>query len=327
MRRGLNCIMITLAIAVLAVSVLFPTTAKAAGHYMPGVMNIRDFVLPPPGFYLVTYNAFYFKPKLKNSNGNTVNSVNVGGRTVNVDADATIYGLAPAFIFTIDTGLWGINYGAVVTPSFGNTSITATLETEERGISGKRSQFNVGDLYVQPLWFGKHWKHVDLGFSYGFYAPIGKYSVGAADNIGLGFWSHQMQLASYFYPWEHKATAIELATTFEINQKQRGTNFTPGDILTVELGLSHYVTPRLELGASWYSLFEVTDDKNNPALILVGRDQVHAAGAQVSYWVVKDRLNLSARYMGEFLGKSRLQGHLVAFNITWVIHPMGHKKE
>jgi hypothetical protein len=31
---------------------------------------------------------------------------------------------------------------------------------------------------------------VDLTAGYGFYAPTGRFELGATDNIGLGFWTH-----------------------------------------------------------------------------------------------------------------------------------------
>ena len=33
--------------------------AAEIGHYAPGVVNIRDFAMPEPGFYGVLYNYAY----------------------------------------------------------------------------------------------------------------------------------------------------------------------------------------------------------------------------------------------------------------------------
>jgi hypothetical protein len=89
----------------------------------------------------------------------------------------------------------------------------------------------VGDLFVQPLWLGWTLTHWDVAFGYGFYAPTGKYdtttrplpggatvTTAAADNIGLGFWTHQLQGAVTWYPWAHKATAVITVLTYEIQQ-------------------------------------------------------------------------------------------------------------
>jgi hypothetical protein len=34
-------------------------SAGELGHYAPGLMNIRDFFVPEPGFYYAQYNYFY----------------------------------------------------------------------------------------------------------------------------------------------------------------------------------------------------------------------------------------------------------------------------
>ena len=131
-----------------------------------------------------------------------------------------------------------------------NTSVAASLATSTgsgRGVDD--SQFGLGDLYVQPLWLGWTQEHWDLALGYGFYAPIGKYdtetitlpvvgplTVEAADNIGLGFWTHQFQGAVAWYPWADKRMAVATALTYEIHGEKDDFDLTPGDNAHVELG-------------------------------------------------------------------------------------------
>jgi hypothetical protein len=286
---------------------------------MAGMANIRDFAMPPPGFYAVVYNALYFSSTIKDRNGNSVNSINVDGADVPVDIDVSVYGLAPALIWITHTGLWDIDYSALIMPTFGNTSVGAAIGAGDNGLSVDESQFNVGDLYFQPLWLGKHFEQFDVGLSYGFYAPVGKYSVNAVDNVGLGFWGHQLQMAGYYYPFPTKATAIQLLTTFEFNQQKRNTNITPGSMFYLEVGAGQYLSERFEVGVSWASSFQISDDKNGVTAANIGKEQVHGAGIQLGYWILKNKLNLTGRYMGQFLAKSTLQGHIAAFNLSWII--------
>lgn len=77
------------------------TETRATGHYVPGVFNIRDFVVPDPGFYGALYNYFYTTNRINDSNGNQINSVNIGPRKdlkVNVDVSLDLYAVAPAFL-------------------------------------------------------------------------------------------------------------------------------------------------------------------------------------------------------------------------------------
>jgi len=46
--------------------------AGTMGHYYPGVMGMRDIVLPPEGFYALYYNPIYYSNVLTNANGNSL---------------------------------------------------------------------------------------------------------------------------------------------------------------------------------------------------------------------------------------------------------------
>src|SRR5262249_61320809 len=52
-------------------------SAGSASHYTPGVMNIRDFFVPEPGWYMLTYNYFYTSDQFNDANGNPINSVTI----------------------------------------------------------------------------------------------------------------------------------------------------------------------------------------------------------------------------------------------------------
>ena len=153
----------------------------------------------------------------------------------------------------------GGKFGAYVAPSFGNSSVSASLETASgRDVSSTHSQFAIGDLFVQPLWLGWTKSHWDTSVAYGFYAPTGKYNTQATslrlsglliagiatNNVGLGFWEHQFQGAVAWYPWENKRTAVSLAGTYEISDHQQGTGITPGSDFTLNWGVSQYIPAR-----------------------------------------------------------------------------------
>jgi hypothetical protein len=56
-------------------------SAGEPGHYAPGLMNIRDFFVPEPGFYYahILY-YFYSTGTLKNRNGHEAKSLRSGER-------------------------------------------------------------------------------------------------------------------------------------------------------------------------------------------------------------------------------------------------------
>ncbi|MGE0748229.1 MAG: transporter, partial [Rhodospirillales bacterium] len=198
------------------------------------------------------------------------------------------------------------------------------------------SQFGLGDLYVQPVWLGLTRTHWDFAFAYGFYAPVGEYSVkrvafpqiGATvttpspDNIGLGFWTHQFQGAVAWYPWEHRGTAVSVALTYELHHEKQDIDVTPGSHLSLNWGVSQYVpltsdkTNLLEVGIAGYSQWQVTDDTGSAAGEPGVHDQVHAIGLILGWANVPMGFAITARYSYEFASEDRFQGSMATLNIA-----------
>jgi hypothetical protein len=204
-----------------------------------------------------------------------------------------------------------------------------------RGIDAETSQFAVGDLFVQPLWLGWTLTHWDVALGYGFYAPTGKYDTStltlprgatvtatAADNIGLGFWTHQVQGAVMWYPWAHKATAVLTALTYEIHGDKEDFDLTPGQNLTWNWGISQFLPLHkdqhllLEAGLTGYSSWQITDDAGRDARNPSVHDEVHAVGGQLGLTYVPWVAALNVRYLGEFAAQDRFQGHVIGLSVA-----------
>jgi hypothetical protein len=331
---------LTIRVSCLAAALL---TAHAGeiGHFAPGVPNIRDFAMPGPGFYGVLYNYGYTTDRLNDSGGNRVNSVTINpgpgpGVTLGVDVDVDVYAIAPTFIWISPWKILGAKYGAYVSQSFGNTSVGASLATQSgSGRSAEDSQFGVGDIFVQPLWLGWAREHWDFALGYGFYAPIGKYdtetvtlpvvgplTVEAADNIGYGFWTHQVQGAASWYPWTDKRMAVATALTYEYHGEKEDFDLKPGQNLTFNWGVSQYLplkkdqTLLLEVGPAGYSSWQITDDSGSAAASTPIKDQVHAVGGQLGLTYVPWNAALNFHYFYEFASEDRFQGQSIGLNFA-----------
>jgi len=308
--------------------------AGEIGHYNPGVLNIRDFAMPEPGVYGSVYNYWYWTDRLNDKNGNTVSSVKVGpgqGVTLGVNVDVNVYAIAPTVIWISDWKVLGAKYGAYIAPSFANSSVGASLSrTTGTGRSVQGSQFDVGDLFVQPLWLGWTKKHWDFAFGYGFYAPVGRYNIEtvtlpqlgsvkaeAIDNIGLGFWTHQFQGAATWYVDEHHATAVCAALTYEINQKKKDFDLTPGNVMTLNWGVSQYLPLNkdnkvlLEVGLTGYNSWQLTDDAGSDAVNPGVHDQVHAVGGQLGLAYVPLNAAVKFHYLHEYSADDRFLGDVI----------------
>lgn len=317
-------------------------TAAEIGHFAGGLPSIRDFVMPDPGFYALMYNYGYSTDRINDVHGNNRDSVTIDPRgplgpvTIDVDLDIDLYVLAPALIWVSDWKILGAKFGAYILPTFANASVGAALSTVSGSGRDVGSEgFDVGDLFVQPLWFDWSLKHFDFALGYGFYAPVGHYQtetvtlpvigtlkVEDANNVGLGFWTNQFQGAATWYPFENKATAFAGALTYEIHGEKQQYDLTPGRSLTLNWGISQYLPLMksqallLEIGPAGYSTWQVSDDRGSDATNPGAHDSVHGIGGQLGLTYVPWGLVANLHGFGEVDADDRFQGAAYGLNLA-----------
>jgi hypothetical protein len=311
------------------------TYAASVGHYMGGSTDIRGYFNPKPGLYFTQDFNYYTSNTLKDQNGNTVTSVTIQpgpgpGVTLNVSGSVHSFSMTPSITWVLPWKVGGGYFLTIITPDFANSSIGAAVNTQNAGgTSVSQSSFGVGDLFFQPIGWDRTFRHWETTLTYSFYAPIGKYHITtlsvaglqlrspAADNIGLGFWTHQFQAAGAWYPWESQKTAVVLALTGEAHSQQRGFNLNPGADLTLEWGISQMINLtkderfQLELGPGGFSQWQVTDDTGSDAQNGNLHSQVHGIGAQLGFYYNPWNFYMTSRYLHEFGARNRIQGQMV----------------
>ena len=292
-------------------------TPFQTGHYYPGTSNIRDMAPPDPGVYLLWYNFSAFSGTLYDKNGNPVHEVPAGDPPVTIDISMQSLGTAPVLAWSFD--LWGpLRYSGAVVPSFVGGSFSIVLESDGETARQGGSTAGIGDIGVMPAQIGFVSEHLDVGASYMLWAPTGRYATGADDNIGLGYWTHQFQASAYGYLLD-KATALMVALTFETNSRVFDADERPGNRLSIEYGLSQYVTPWLELGLFGGHNFRVSDSTGAD---LVGDGSIYDRkslfGGSVGVWVA-DWAQVTAKGFGEYDLRRRFQVGFFMVNMTFVL--------
>jgi hypothetical protein len=227
-----------------------PATASAQvasplqpGHFVPGIMNVRDMAAPPDGFYVVWYNWGITSDTYVDGEGNDLNRLNLseidpGYPDLDIALEVNAFATIPVLFWARGTDfLGGARYIASIAPNYFTADYKAVGEVVGGGASpgyGEGSVSGWSDLVVTPI--GLSWalgrfdqvsvadedmlaagapplRRFNFTTLYSFAAPTGRYETGAADNIGLGFWTHQFQGFGYYYPWEHQATALMAGLT------------------------------------------------------------------------------------------------------------------
>ncbi|MDR3456191.1 MAG: transporter [Verrucomicrobiae bacterium] len=272
-----------------------PQALPVGSHYPVGAEGIKGAALPPPGIYLRDYNFFYSAGK-------------VDGLPADVDIFA--YVQAPRLIWMTDKKILGANYGMDIIVPFAYKNVSLG------GSSG--DQFNIADIQVEPLLLAWHFKQFDLSAGYALWAPSGNFDASSPvrylTSPGSGFWSHMLTFGGVWYPDEKKTWAVSLLNRYEICYKQDQTDITPGNMWTLEWGLSKTVAQGVDLGLIGYYQQQATDDSGAGASPDTAR--VIGVGPEVNVFWAKPGLFTSLRYVYEADARNRPQGHTVTLTVT-----------
>ncbi len=279
--------------AALAAFVTQLQALPVGSHYPTGAEGIKGASLPPPGIYLRDYNFFYTVGKVDGlPNG----------------PDLFAYVQAPRLIWMTKQEILGANYGMDVIVPFAYKNIAAPF--------GDAHQFNLADIQLEPALLAWHLQQFDLAAGYALWVPSGHFDARPpAKNLtspGSGFWTHMLTLGGTWYPDPDKTWAVSLLNRYEINTEQKDTHITPGNMLTMEWGLSKTVTQGIDVGVVGYYQQLITKDRGSNA----GYSNVVAVGPEVSAFWPKIGVFTSLRYEYEVTAHDRPQGQLIALTVT-----------
>jgi len=267
-------------------------------HYPIGAEGIKGAGLPPPGFYIRDYNYFY-----------TADSVQ--GLPVNMDLN--VFCDAVKVIYLTDHKILGANWGVDMIVPFMYKNITGDL--------GTAGQFNLGDIYACPMLLSWNLKQFDFAAALGVWTPSGNFDAGTKtaplrglDSPGSGFWSPMLTVGMVWYPDEKKTWALSLLNRYEINTEHDQTHITPGNMYSLEWGLSKSVCQGVDVGLAGYWQQEITEDSGKGAAQALSH--VVGIGPEVSVMWEKIGLISSLRYEYEVDAKDRPQGQAVVLTLT-----------
>jgi hypothetical protein len=182
---------------------------------------------------------------------------------------------------------------------------------------------------------GWHLKRAEIEAVEAIIPPTGRYTPGAPDNVGTGYFGNHVQTGTTFYVTKNHGTSANLFTDWEVHGARPGTNNTnqtPGQAFTVEWGvgqvlpLKKNMTQLLQIGAVGYDQWQVT--ANSGTVPIPGTDlitsargipfySVHAAGVAVNYIAPTKHITAFFKYYDEYKAYSHYQGDTIVFGGTW----------
>jgi hypothetical protein len=296
--------------------------AQQKGQYIPGQQGLNAGVLPDPGISYANMTINYSADTLKNGNGNSVP----------LNGSYDIWAVENIFFYVPKVKFLGAKPAFMIAaPTPANGSLTLGSETSPSGVVNAGG-FGVADIWVQPIALGWSLKRADVYAGYAFMAPTGRYSPGASDNIGSGYWGNNIFTGSTLYLTKNKGTTANLFTNWELHGSKttgQGTNATPGQTFTMEWGFGQALPLKkdfsrlLQLGLIGYDQWQVSDNgglaaPNIPANSLPYYSG-HSIGVQSNFILPAKALNFFFKFEDEYAATARPQGHTIVFGGSYTL--------
>jgi hypothetical protein len=322
----------TLISACFIVVCALPTLAQQKGQWVPGQFGLNAGVIPDPGITYANLALNYSAGQLNDSNGNSISGVN-GNYSFWVDENIFYYVPKQKFL-----GGYFMPYVAL---NYASGELVANITGTSLGSGGGGSGF--ADTFVEPLNLGWHLLggRVDFNVGYAFTAPTGRYTAGASDNVGSGYWGNDITSGTTFYITKNKGTSANLSTAWEIhgqktapsvNSGGQPSKITPGQAFTDEWGIGQVLPLKkdmsqlAQLGLVGYDQWQVSSNGGNylvngnpvPAS-LVPYYSVHGIGFQANYILPAKDVALFFKYYDEYSAKARPEGRTIVFGGSWTL--------
>ena len=161
-----------------------------------------------------------------------------GSKRPNLSGNFSFWVDENVFMFVPKHKILGGYYAPYASLNISNGSPVA--EITGTNLSGQGGGAGLADTMVSPVNFGWHFSRADVSVGYGFLAPTGRYTAGASDNVGSGYWGNNLFSGTTFYVTKNKGTSANLFMDWEDHGQKTtlaGTKMTPGQAFTVEWGV------------------------------------------------------------------------------------------
>jgi hypothetical protein len=312
--------------------------AQQHGQYQPGQYGLNAGVLPDPGITYVDINLNFNANQLILENGNPVKATG----TFNVWAVENGFFYVPKF------KVLGAKFAPmVIFPTIATGSLV--LPFVGNGTTLGSGGFALADTWFQLANLGWHFPRADVWAGYAFMAPTGRYTPGATNNVGSGYWGNDFTSASTFYLTKDQGTTANIMGNWEIHGSKTvrtgdistmfGTlpinvQLTPGAAWTDEWGLGQAIplnrpflktkniTKVAQIGLIGYDQAQLSRNRSNNTVVdaferLVPFYYMHAAGGQVNYIDLKHAWNVFFKYEKEYRSLGTTKGTTIVFGFVY----------
>lgn len=301
--------------ALLGVAMANPAMAQA--HYPPGAFPLESLTSMP------AYPGVYYSQMFVNYSGDVNLDRNLlrGRVPAGLDLQQNVFSASSVVMWQTGEKFLGADYGVSVLLPFQNNNLGTAVEL---GLLQARTQqstgMGLGDIYISPLMLGWHGDRHDILFSYGIDIPTGRFDVNADDNIGRGFYTHQLELGGRYFVDEERSWSLNAVGTFEANTSNARLN--PGNYFTLDWGIKKKLDPQWTIGLTGYNTRQLTPISGLPAGLLSNfTNSADAIGGEVSVVLPEANfLTMTAKFSHEYNSYGRFGGNIASLTFSVPIH-------
>jgi hypothetical protein len=301
-----------------------PAYAQLNGENLLGDMGVKSGSQPAPGFYVGTLYYRYKTDTIKGPDGKSVGLDPTG------EAQQTIQAAVPMAIYVTNRKVLGANFGMMAVMPFAN----GTLEAPGFGLSEKAST-GASDLYVMPAQLGWHTRRFDATTGFAFFAPTGRHSAGADDNLGKGMWSYEVSGGTTLYLDEARSFSVAATAYWETHTKKDGDvaakgvtihDVKVGQLMTIEGGVGKsFLQGAASVGMAYYAQWKVTEDQfavSSLTLPVTDKHRVLGLGPDVTIPIATSSKLIALvnlRYLVEMGTQTKTQGQSIVVTTTFPV--------
>jgi len=152
--------------------------------------------------------------------------------------------------------------------------------------------------------------------AYGFFAPTGRFSPGATNNTGSGYWTNSPTAGETFYLTKNKRTLFSAYQLYEFHTTQQGTNIHPGQAFNLDYSLMQILPLQedmhtlLQFGLVGYGQWQ-TSNNSGPGLDPANSAhyRVNAIGGAANLILQARKASVGFKLFKEFSSSSTVQGY------------------
>jgi hypothetical protein len=302
MRRisELRRVILILVSACLMCTVTFAGRASATegggGAYPNGAEDFMTGALPPPGTYFINYLQYYTATKFKDKDGNEL----IPG--FKLDAVADVLRLVHVTKFKI----FGADYAVHAFLPIVYQDVEFPTQSDNR--------WGMGDIIVDPIILGWHWKNFHVTTGLDIYIPVGTYDQDRPASAGRNYWTFEPVLA--FTYLSDGGFEISSKFMYDFNTENDDSNYQSGQEFHFDYTVGYHIKS-LAIGVGGYYYQQMTDDELSD--VKVGTDgfkgRVFAIGPQVQYGY--KNMSFTLKWQPEFEAENKPEGNKFWFKFMY----------